>query len=80
MYTVHKSVTAASSPSQGPGKKSRAFRPSKSKSDWLSNSFIVVKAVTAAAECIPFPYRNSVFGTAVSILETVEKVKKNRNV
>ncbi|KAJ7467683.1 hypothetical protein FB451DRAFT_1369325 [Mycena latifolia] len=48
-------------------------------SDWLETSLTTAKAVTAAAECIPFPYVKGVFGTVVVILETVEKVKKNRD-
>jgi hypothetical protein len=32
----------------------------------------MAKAITAGAECIPFPYVKGVFGTVVVILETVE--------
>ncbi|KAJ7463371.1 hypothetical protein FB451DRAFT_1494488 [Mycena latifolia] len=53
-----------------------------SNSDWLETSLTTAKAVTAAAECIPFPYVKGVFGTVVVILETIElpqKVKKSRD-
>ncbi|KAJ7437969.1 hypothetical protein FB451DRAFT_1107983 [Mycena latifolia] len=33
----------------------------------------------AGAECLPFPYVTGVFGMVVIILETIEKVKKNRD-
>ncbi|KAJ7089127.1 hypothetical protein C8R44DRAFT_441268 [Mycena epipterygia] len=51
----------------------------KSDSDWLATSLLTARAVTAAAECIPFPYVKGVFGTFVIILETVEKLKRNRD-
>ncbi|KAJ6533785.1 hypothetical protein DFH09DRAFT_1284374 [Mycena vulgaris] len=50
-----------------------------SKSDWLTVSLTTAKVITAGAECIPFPYVKGVFGTVVIILETVEKVKRNRD-
>ncbi|KAJ7452843.1 hypothetical protein FB451DRAFT_1373962 [Mycena latifolia] len=63
--------------------KAAIFRPSKpssqSTSDWLSTSLTTAKGIAAGAECIPFPGVKSVFGTAVVILETVEKVKRNRD-
>ncbi|KAJ7482436.1 hypothetical protein FB451DRAFT_1441693 [Mycena latifolia] len=73
--------TAASSPPPpGRGAKLPRFKTSsQSKSDWLATSLMTAKAFTAAAGCIPFPYVKDVFGTAVAILETVEKVKKNRD-
>ncbi|KAJ7451925.1 hypothetical protein FB451DRAFT_1524481 [Mycena latifolia] len=72
--------TASSSPPPGRNAKLLRFKTSsQSKSDWLATSLVIAKAVTAAAECIPFPYVKGVFGTAVTILETVEKVKKNRD-
>ncbi|KAJ7433521.1 P-loop containing nucleoside triphosphate hydrolase protein [Mycena galericulata] len=42
-------------------------------------SLLTAKAITAAAECAPLPYIKGVFGTVVILLETVEKVKKNRD-
>ncbi|KAJ6592916.1 hypothetical protein B0H19DRAFT_1224672, partial [Mycena capillaripes] len=50
----------------------------KSDSDWLATSLLTARTVTAAAECIPFPYVKGVFGTCVVVLETVEKVQRNR--
>ncbi|KAJ7090648.1 hypothetical protein C8R44DRAFT_750881 [Mycena epipterygia] len=49
-----------------------------SSSDWIGTSLLTTKTITAAAECAPFPYIKAVFGTVVVLLETVEKVKKNR--
>ncbi|KAJ6535373.1 hypothetical protein DFH09DRAFT_1404452 [Mycena vulgaris] len=47
--------------------------------NWLANSLLAAKTITAAAECAPFPYIKGVFGLVVILLETVEKVKKNRD-
>ncbi|KAJ7437960.1 hypothetical protein FB451DRAFT_1304772, partial [Mycena latifolia] len=69
---------ASNSPQQGGGATSQAFKPSGSNSEWLTTSLVTAKAVTAGAECLPFPYVKGVFGTVVIILETIEKVKKNR--
>ncbi|KAJ7078767.1 hypothetical protein C8R43DRAFT_351423 [Mycena crocata] len=57
---------------------SRASRPS-STSDWLVNSLVTAKIVVSAAECAPFPFVKGAFGIVVVLLETVEKVKKNRD-
>jgi hypothetical protein len=60
----------ASSPLQ-----KRRFLGSKSlpqNSDWLAPSILTARTVTAAAECLPFPYVKGVFGTVVILLETVE--------
>ncbi|KAJ7760873.1 hypothetical protein DFH07DRAFT_918494 [Mycena maculata] len=51
---------------------------SQSQSDWLATSITLAKAVSAGAQCLPFPYVQAVFVTVVDILQTVEKVKKNR--
>ncbi|KAJ6524942.1 hypothetical protein B0H19DRAFT_1085065 [Mycena capillaripes] len=59
-------------------KKTRIKLSSQSSSDWIGPSLLAAKAITAGAECAPFPYIRGVFGLAVVILETVEKVKKNR--
>ncbi|KAJ6506434.1 hypothetical protein DFH09DRAFT_282256 [Mycena vulgaris] len=73
----------ASSPSlRTQAKRSRVFKSkssSQSKSDWLAASLTTAKLIAAGAECIPFPYVKGVFGTVVVILETVEKVKQNRD-
>ncbi|KAJ7458472.1 hypothetical protein FB451DRAFT_579993 [Mycena latifolia] len=75
-----RNTAASSAPPPGQGTKFLHFKASsQSKSDWLATSLMTAKAVTAAAEYIPFPYVKGVFRTAVTILETVEKVKKNRD-
>ncbi|KAJ7459368.1 hypothetical protein FB451DRAFT_1372062 [Mycena latifolia] len=75
-----RNAAASRPPPPGRGMKLLRFKTSsQSKSDWLATSLMTAKAVTAAAECIPFPYVKGVFGTVVTILETVEKVKKNRD-
>jgi hypothetical protein len=43
-----------------------------SQSNWLANLLVTAKVITAAAECLPFPYVRGVFGTVVVVLETVE--------
>ncbi|KAJ7034364.1 P-loop containing nucleoside triphosphate hydrolase protein, partial [Mycena alexandri] len=50
----------------------------KSKSEWLAPAILTARTIMAAAECTPFPYIKGVSGTVVILLETVEKVKKNR--
>ncbi|KAJ7431104.1 hypothetical protein FB451DRAFT_1321229 [Mycena latifolia] len=67
---------APSPPQQRGGATSQALKPSVANSDWLATSLVTAKAVTAGAEC--FPYVKGVFGMVVIILETIEKVKKNR--
>ncbi|KAJ6476787.1 hypothetical protein DFH09DRAFT_1108736 [Mycena vulgaris] len=51
----------------------------KSETDWLGPALLTAKAITAGAECVPFPYVKGAFGTVVILLETVEKVKKNHS-
>ncbi|KAJ7041767.1 hypothetical protein C8F04DRAFT_994477 [Mycena alexandri] len=50
----------------------------KPKSEWLARAILTAKTITAAAECAPFPYIKGVSGTVLILLETVEKVKRNR--
>ncbi|KAJ6506473.1 hypothetical protein DFH09DRAFT_282549 [Mycena vulgaris] len=72
---------ASSTSPQTQAKGRRVFKSkssSQSKSDWLAASLTTAKLIAAGAECIPFPYVKGVFGTVVVILETVEKVKRNR--
>ncbi|KAJ6521304.1 hypothetical protein DFH09DRAFT_223266 [Mycena vulgaris] len=74
-------AVSSSSP-QTPAKGSGVFEgrlSSQSKSDWLAGSLTTAKLIAAGAECIPFPYVKGVFGMVVIILETVEKVKRNRD-
>ncbi|KAJ7190150.1 hypothetical protein GGX14DRAFT_606514 [Mycena pura] len=52
----------------------------KSKVKWLGPVLLTVRVATASAEIVPFPYVKGVFGTITTVLEAVEKVKKNRDV
>ncbi|KAJ7842310.1 hypothetical protein B0H13DRAFT_2286752 [Mycena leptocephala] len=66
------------------GMRSRAFKthsqgPVASNSDWLAPTIVTARMITAAGECLPFPYVTGAFGMVVILLETVEKVKKNRD-
>ncbi|KAJ7689993.1 hypothetical protein B0H17DRAFT_600191 [Mycena rosella] len=59
----------------------RPFKPSLSSSsdtDWLTTLIFNARAIAAGMEALPFPYVKGVFGTAVFLLETVEKVERNR--
>ncbi|KAJ7841254.1 hypothetical protein B0H13DRAFT_2365813 [Mycena leptocephala] len=47
--------------------------------DWLAHMILAVKTVAAGAEFIPLPYIRAAFGTVVIFLETVDKMKKNRD-
>ncbi|KAJ6559953.1 hypothetical protein B0H19DRAFT_1375889 [Mycena capillaripes] len=47
--------------------------------DWLSNMILAVKTVAAGAEFIPAPYIRAAFGTVIILLETVDKMRKNRD-
>ncbi|KAJ6517581.1 hypothetical protein DFH09DRAFT_1287762 [Mycena vulgaris] len=72
---------AATSPSQ-PGKRFtfRPFKPSSSSnSDWLAPLIWNAKGLAVGAEILPFPYVKGICGTVVFLLETVDKVKKNRD-
>ncbi|KAJ6572821.1 P-loop containing nucleoside triphosphate hydrolase protein [Mycena vulgaris] len=73
-------MSAAPAPvaSSAPQRGSPAPTPSES-SNWLANSLLVAKTITAAAECAPFPSIKGAFGLVVILLEMVEKVKKNRD-
>ncbi|KAJ6547973.1 hypothetical protein DFH09DRAFT_632327 [Mycena vulgaris] len=73
---------ASSTSPQTQAKGSQVFKSkssSQSQSDWLAALLTTAKVIAAGAECIPFPYVKGVFGTVVVILETVEKVKRNRD-
>ncbi|KAJ6564795.1 hypothetical protein B0H19DRAFT_1233545 [Mycena capillaripes] len=77
-------MSANSPPSTGASTSSRkrflrGFKSLSPNSDWLAPSILTAKTVTAAAECLPFPYVKGVFGVVVVLLETVEKVKRNRD-
>ncbi|KAJ7633632.1 hypothetical protein DFH06DRAFT_1101081 [Mycena polygramma] len=54
-------------------------RPSSpSSSDWLGVSLLTAKTIAAAGECLSVPYVKGAFALVILILETVEKVKRNR--
>ncbi|KAJ7018261.1 hypothetical protein C8F04DRAFT_1328470 [Mycena alexandri] len=64
------------SPPQPPAGNKKAS--AKSKAEWLAPAILTARTITAAAECAPFPYIKGVSGTVLILLETVQKVKKNR--
>ncbi|KAF8177925.1 hypothetical protein K438DRAFT_1844922 [Mycena galopus ATCC 62051] len=53
------------------------FRLLASNPDWLAS--LTLSAKTAATQCVPFPYFQNVFETAVLLLETIKKAKKNQD-
>ncbi|KAF7345853.1 hypothetical protein MVEN_01607000 [Mycena venus] len=74
------SHAAAPNPSQSAGPTLRPYRPTQSStSDWLTPLLLNAKALAAGAEIVPFPYVKGVFGSVVLLLETVDKVKRNRD-
>ncbi|KAJ6546003.1 hypothetical protein DFH09DRAFT_1282005 [Mycena vulgaris] len=74
-----KSSSPPQTPANGSQVKFKVKLSSQSKSDWLAGSLTTAKLIAAGAECIPFPYVKGVFGMVIIILETVEKVKRNRD-
>ncbi|KAJ7342743.1 hypothetical protein DFH08DRAFT_962791 [Mycena albidolilacea] len=46
--------------------------------EWLAHMILGVKTIAAGAEFIPVPYIRAAYGTVVILLETVDKMKKNR--
>ncbi|KAJ7791562.1 hypothetical protein B0H13DRAFT_2689848 [Mycena leptocephala] len=84
MLSSSSSKSTPNSPQMAGGMRSWAFKthsqgPVASKSDWLAPTIVAAKMITAAGECLPFPYVKGAFGMVVIFLETVEKVKKNRD-
>ncbi|KAJ7904115.1 hypothetical protein B0H13DRAFT_1881787 [Mycena leptocephala] len=84
MSSSSSSKSTPHSPQTAGGMRSRAFKthsqgPVASKSDWLAPTIVAARMITAASECLPFPYVKGAFGMVVILLETVEKVKKNRD-
>ncbi|KAJ7223625.1 hypothetical protein C8J57DRAFT_1731518 [Mycena rebaudengoi] len=47
--------------------------------DWLRPTILAARAITAAGDCLPFPYVKGAFGLMVIFLEAVEKVTNNRD-
>ncbi|KAJ7222088.1 hypothetical protein GGX14DRAFT_662587 [Mycena pura] len=60
--------------------KSQPQTVAKSKTNWLGPALLMVRGATASAEVVPFPYVKGVFATITTVLEAVEKVRKNRDV
>ncbi|KAJ7885592.1 hypothetical protein B0H13DRAFT_2277828 [Mycena leptocephala] len=56
----------------------RPFKSSTSHSDWLSHCIHIAKILKEAADLVPVTYVKGAVGTIVILLETVEKVKQNR--
>ncbi|KAJ7852998.1 hypothetical protein B0H13DRAFT_2284218 [Mycena leptocephala] len=94
MSSSSSSKSAPNSPQTAGAMRSRAFKthsqgPIASKSDWLAPTIMTARMITAAGECLPFPYVKGAFGMVVILLDTVEvwfivvyveaKVKKNRD-
>ncbi|KAF7333469.1 FabD/lysophospholipase-like protein [Mycena venus] len=61
--------------------KDRPTTPQRSSSrlDWLGPLIVTARAFAAGTEALPIPYIRAAFGSVVVLLETVERVKKNRN-
>ncbi|KAJ7927308.1 hypothetical protein B0H13DRAFT_2556820 [Mycena leptocephala] len=54
------------------------LKSSTSRSDWLSHCIHIAKILKEAADLVPVSYVKGAIGTVVILLETVEKVKQNR--
>ncbi|KAJ7041785.1 P-loop containing nucleoside triphosphate hydrolase protein [Mycena alexandri] len=74
MPTISPLNSGPSTPHPTGGKKASP----KPTSEWLAPAILTAKTITAAAECAPFPYIKNVSRTVLILLETVEKVKRNR--
>jgi hypothetical protein len=77
MFSSSSSKYASNSPQTVSGMMSRSSKtgsqgPLASKSDWLAPTIVAAKMITAAGECLPFPYVKGAFGMVVILLETVE--------
>ncbi|KAJ6603453.1 hypothetical protein DFH09DRAFT_1301258 [Mycena vulgaris] len=55
------------------------FPEPSAQSDWLPNLIVAAKLIKDAGEAIPVPYVKAAFGIVVTLLETVQKVKRNRD-
>ncbi|KAJ7436333.1 hypothetical protein FB451DRAFT_1307514 [Mycena latifolia] len=56
----------------------RSGTPPSTSKDWLYSMNFAARAMAAGAELIPLPYIRAAFDAVVLFLETVEKIKKNR--
>ncbi|KAJ7882446.1 hypothetical protein B0H13DRAFT_2344652 [Mycena leptocephala] len=71
----------ASSPNHKKGGTGTTLQPLKSfssHSDWLSHCIQIAKILKEAADLVPVSYVKGAIGTVVILLETVKKVKQNR--
>ncbi|KAJ7099663.1 hypothetical protein C8R44DRAFT_747597 [Mycena epipterygia] len=75
----HNPQLAIASPSKRRRRGFQAFKSSDVKSDWVTTSLMTAKIIMAGAESLPFPYTKDIFRTTVILLETIEKVEKNRD-
>ncbi|KAJ7268430.1 hypothetical protein C8J57DRAFT_345144 [Mycena rebaudengoi] len=53
--------------------------PVSNSQDWLANLILSAKAMAAGAELIPVPCIRAAFTTVVILLETIDKIKRNRD-
>ncbi|KAJ7927279.1 hypothetical protein B0H13DRAFT_2265637 [Mycena leptocephala] len=60
------------------GTTTQPLKSSSSRSDWLSHCIHIAKILKEAADLVPVTYVKGAVGTVVILLETVEKVKQNR--
>ncbi|KAJ7927289.1 hypothetical protein B0H13DRAFT_1861474 [Mycena leptocephala] len=88
---THPSLPSTSTMSAGPsnakasmlnkkkgGTTMQPLKSSTSHSDWLSHCIHIAKILKEAADLVPVSYVKGAIGTVVILLETVEKVKQNR--
>ncbi|KAJ7463228.1 hypothetical protein FB451DRAFT_1370710 [Mycena latifolia] len=72
-------ASASRSTLQRPKSLFRPFQSSPSSDlDWLATLIFNAKAIAAGAEFLPCSYVQGIFNAAIFLLETVEKVEKNR--
>ncbi|KAJ7921550.1 hypothetical protein B0H13DRAFT_2318251 [Mycena leptocephala] len=68
----------ASIPNQKKGGTTTQLLKSSSRSDWLAHCIHIAKILKEAADLVPVTYVKGAVGTVVILLETVERVKQNR--
>ncbi|KAJ7495148.1 hypothetical protein FB451DRAFT_1477707 [Mycena latifolia] len=71
-------MPASTPPTRGSNSPTAARPSTDSGADWVGTSLVTAKIIAAAGDALPFPYVKGLFGIAVTVLETVEKVKKNQ--
>ncbi|KAJ7474348.1 hypothetical protein FB451DRAFT_1398326 [Mycena latifolia] len=71
---------AVSRPNAKGGRKlGQSVQPPETRSEWLEPLLVAAKAGVAAGETCPIPYIKGAFSIVVLLLETVQKMKKNRD-